>query len=77
MGLRIIDNNDIKSVWDYPNSDIALKGLLSSGTAASAIENSGFKKVYETVAKSIEPHIQQNGHVVYKNKWRVVICEKI
>ncbi len=76
IGLRIIDNTDIKSVWDYPNADIAIKGLMSAGTVARAIDNSGFEKVYETISMSIRPHIQQNGHVIYNNKWRVIICEK-
>jgi ubiquinone/menaquinone biosynthesis C-methylase UbiE len=74
--LKIISNIDVKAIWDYPNSDIALKGLLSAGPAAKAIENSGFEKVYETMTKAIKPHIQNNGRVIYNNKWRVVICEK-
>ena len=76
IGLRIIANNDITSIWDYPNADIALKGLLSAGPAAKAIENSGFEKVYDTTSEAIQPYIQKNGRVVYKNKWRVVISEK-
>lgn len=76
IGLRIIANNDITSIWDYPNADIALKGLLSAGPVAKAIENSGFEKVYDTTSEAIQPYIQKNGRVVYKNKWRVVISEK-
>ena len=75
-GLRIIDNTDVTSVWDYPNVDIALKGLLSAGSTAKAIDIRGFEKVYKTTATAIQPYIQQNGHVVYKNKFRVVISEK-
>jgi len=75
-GLRIIDNIDVTSIWDYPNADIALKGLISAGTVVKAIDNSSYEKVYATIAAVIQPYIQQNGSVVYKNKWRVVICEK-
>ena len=74
-GFRIIDNTDVTSIWDYPNTDIALKGLLSSGPIAKAIEICGFEKVYEAVAAAIKPYVQQNGHVVYNNKFRVVISE--
>lgn len=74
-GLRIIDNTDVTSIWDYPNTDIALKGLLSAEPVAKAIENSGFKKVYEAVVEAIQPYILKNGSVVYKNKFRVVIAE--
>jgi ubiquinone/menaquinone biosynthesis C-methylase UbiE len=75
-GLKIIDNTDIISIWDYPNADIALKGLLSAGTATKAIRNSGFEKVYKESSRALEPYIQKNGHVIYKNKFRVVISEK-
>jgi SAM-dependent methyltransferase len=74
-GFRIIDNTDVTSIWDYPNTDIALKGLLSSGPIATVIDICGFEKVYETVTAAIQPYIQQNGHVVYNNKFRVVISE--
>lgn len=76
VGFKIITNNDIKSIWDYPNTEIALKGLLSAGPAAKAIENSGFEKVYDTMVEAIKPHTKNNGRVIYNNKWRVVICEK-
>lgn len=75
IGFKIISNTDISSIWDYPDTDTALKGLLSAGPAAKAIENSGFEKVYETILKSVEPYIQSDGHVVYSNKFRVVIAE--
>lgn len=74
--LKIIDNSDVSSVWDYPNVDTALKGLLSAGPAAKAIKHSGFEKVYSESLKAIEPHIQKSGHVIYKNKFRIIISEK-
>jgi ubiquinone/menaquinone biosynthesis C-methylase UbiE len=76
VGFKIITNNDIESIWDYPNSEIAIKGLLSAGPAAKAIENSGFEKVHKTMIEAIKPHTRKNGRVIYNNKWRVVICEK-
>lgn len=76
VGFKIISNNDIESIWDYPDSETALKGLLSAGPAAKAIEHSGIEKVYETVKETLKPHIQNDGRVIYNNKWRVVICEK-
>ena len=75
IDFKIISNTDISSIWDYPDTDTALKGLLSAGPAAKAIENSGFEKVYETILKSVEPYIQSDGQVVYSNKFRVVIAE--
>jgi SAM-dependent methyltransferase len=76
IDFKKIESVDIPSVWDYPNLDIALKGLLSAGPAVKAIEHSGFEKVYQTVSAAVEPYVQNNGHVVYKNKFRIVIAEK-
>jgi len=75
-GLKIIDNTDVISIWDYPNAETALKGLLSAGPTAKAINNRGFQKVYDETAKAIKPYTKENGHVIYKNKFRVVISEK-
>ncbi|MFK8057283.1 MAG: class I SAM-dependent methyltransferase [Saprospiraceae bacterium] len=75
-GLKIIDNSNIASVWDYPNAETALKGLLSAGPIVKAIEHSGFDKVYEESIASISTYTQEDGRIVYKNKFRVVICSK-
>jgi ubiquinone/menaquinone biosynthesis C-methylase UbiE len=75
-GLKIIDNTDLTSIWDYPNTETAIKGLLSAGPTAKAINNSGYKKVYKETVKVIKPYTKENGRVIYKNKFRVVISEK-
>ncbi len=36
----------------------------------------GSKKIQGATAKSIQPYIQQNENVDYKNKFKVVISEK-
>jgi len=73
LSFKIISNEDINTVWDYPNTAIAMKGLLSSGPAARAIANSGVQKVQDIVFATLGPYIQANGHVVYHNKFRVAI----
>ena len=76
MGLRILDSKDVDSIWDYPDVETAMKGLLSAGPAAKAIENSGYEKAYTTLLETLQPYTKSNGHIVYKNKFRVVISEK-
>ncbi len=76
VGFKVINSADVPSIWDYPDMGTALKGLLSAGPAAKAIEHSGFEKVHETILAAAQPYIQSNGHVIYKNKYRVVIAEK-
>ena len=51
VGFKIIANDDVNAIWDYPNTEIALKGLLSAGPVAKAIDNSSFGKVFDAVAK--------------------------
>ncbi|WP_428327786.1 class I SAM-dependent methyltransferase [Mucilaginibacter sp.] len=74
--FKIIDNRDLDTTWDYPDTNTALRGLLAVGPAAKAIEMNGFEKVHDTVLQAVQPYIQSTGHVVYKNKFRVVISEK-
>lgn len=76
IGLKILDSYDVDSIWDYPDTETAMRGLLSAGPAAKAIENSGYEKVYNTVSESSQPYIKSNGRIVYKNKFRIVISEK-
>lgn len=75
-GFKIVDNADITSVWNYPDKDTALKGLISAGPVAKAIGHSGFEKVYNTVSEAVDPYVKDNGHVVYQNKFRIIIAEK-
>ncbi len=76
VGFKIKSADDILSVWDYQDIATALKGLLSTGVSARVIAYAGYERVYETSAKAIAAFIQPNGHVVYRNKFRVVLAEK-
>jgi len=76
VGFKIISNEDIPTVWDYPDTSIALKGLLAVGPAGAAIAYSGLQNVQDTVLRAVQPYIQANGHVVYHNKFRIVIARR-
>lgn len=76
VGFRILDNTDVASVWDYPDVETALRGLMSSGPVVRAIDYCGIDKVREAVLDAVQPYVQENGHVVYNNKFRVVIAQK-
>ncbi|NCD72417.1 class I SAM-dependent methyltransferase [Mucilaginibacter agri] len=75
-GFKIINNQDIPAIWDYPDTPTALNGLMSAGPVARAIENVGFEKVYSTLTEAIKPYEQANGRVVYHNKFRIIIASK-
>ncbi len=75
-GFKLIHEIDLPTPMEYPDTETAMKGLLSAGPAARAIEHSGYDKVYTTLGASMEPFIQPDGHVVYQNKFRIVVAEK-
>ena len=76
IGFNKISSIYVPSSWDYPNEHTALKGLLSLGAVAKAVEHSGFEKVNQVIKQAIQPYIQQNGHVVYRNQYKIIIAEK-
>lgn len=43
-GLKVLDSADVDSIWDYPDMETAMKGLLSAGPAARAIEIQDMKR---------------------------------
>ena len=76
LGFTIQSNYDVPTVWDFFDVDTALRGLLSAGPAVKAIDHSGKEQVQAAVSAAMQPYIQSNGHVVYHNKFRVVIASK-
>jgi hypothetical protein len=76
IGFDKIYPSMIPSSWDYPSQDIALRGLLSLGAVSKAIENSGIEKVKEVVSEAIQPFVQTNGRVIYRNEYKIFIAEK-
>lgn len=75
-GFDVKESADVDSIWDYPDIDTLLRGLLSTGPAAKAIDRVGYDQVAEAVTASLQPFIRPDGHIVYNNKWRVVIAQK-
>lgn len=75
-GFKILKSIDLDSPWDYPDTETAIKGLLSAGPAAKAIENAGYEKAYHAISAALHPYIKSNGHVLFANKFRMVMAEK-
>jgi len=69
-----------KFVEDKLNDQLKYNGdlrvyLMAGGPVARAIENSGIDKVTEKISEAINPYVQANGHVIYRNKFRIVTTE--
>jgi SAM-dependent methyltransferase len=74
--FTIIQTNDIASVWDFPDIATTLRGLLSAGPAYRAIHRAGYDRVAEVVNSTLPQFTRPDGHVIFNNKWRVVIAKK-
>jgi SAM-dependent methyltransferase len=75
-GFTLISSADIPSIWDYPDLETAVNGLLSAGPAVKAINHNGYERVRETVTEAARPYVQPNGRVIYRNTFRVVLARK-
>lgn len=75
-GFNVKASNDVPTIWDYPDLQTALKGMLSAGPAIRAIDHSGFEKVHTDVNQAIQSYIQPNGHLVFQNKYRITMSTK-
>jgi SAM-dependent methyltransferase len=75
-GFTEVQSTDIESVWDYPDVATVLRGLLSSGPAYRVIAHAGYEKVAETVTATLPPFTRPDGHIVYNNKFRIVIAKR-
>jgi ubiquinone/menaquinone biosynthesis C-methylase UbiE len=75
-GFIVLQSTDIESIWDYPDVATLLRGFLSSGPAYKAIAQAGYDKVAEKVTATLPPFTRPDGHIVYNNKFRVVIAKK-
>jgi ubiquinone/menaquinone biosynthesis C-methylase UbiE len=75
-GFTILQSTDVDSIWDYPDVATLLRGFLSSGPATKAIAAVGYDKVAGAVTATLAPFTRPDGHIVYNNKFRVVIAKK-
>lgn len=65
---------EVDCLWDYPDEQTALRGLLSAGPAIRAIQHAGEEQVREAVAKAIMPFKTASGRYQLRNKFRYLIA---
>ena len=73
-GLTPHAAHEVKTRWEYPDRETALRGLLSAGPAVKAIDVGGEERVFEAVAESIAPFRTASGGYAIENTWRYLVA---
>lgn len=61
VGLEPLEVFDVPLPWHYADLCAALRGQLSAGVAARAINHSGEEAVRTAISRALEPYCQPNG----------------
>lgn len=64
------------TIWDYADEATALRGLLSFGTAARAIECAGEERVREAAKKFLAPYRLPRGGYRLENAFRYLLAQR-
>jgi len=64
------------TIWDYPDEETALRGLLSFGVAARAIDCAGEDRVLEAAKKFLAPYRLPRGGYRLENAFRYLIARR-
>lgn len=73
-GLEAIEILDVESPFTYPNFEIAIRGLLSSGNAVRAIELIGEEKVRHTYADVLQQFVRSDGSYRIGARFRCLLA---
>jgi SAM-dependent methyltransferase len=73
-GLKPEERHEVSCPWIYADHDSAVRGLLSSGQAAKAIENSGLAAVTEAIERGLADFRQDDGSYRMENVFHYVVA---
>jgi SAM-dependent methyltransferase len=72
-GLTPKAPNDVDTPWEFPNLEVALRGMLSAGPAVRAIQHAGESSVKDAVAQAIAPFKTAAGRYYLRNTSRYLV----
>jgi SAM-dependent methyltransferase len=73
-GLVPTPRRVIAAPWVYPDEETMLGGLMSSGPAAAAIENTSEQVVREALRDACAPYRQGDGSYRMENAFHHIVC---
>jgi SAM-dependent methyltransferase len=72
-GLHPIAEGDVDTVWEYPDLETALRGLLAAGPAFKAITVAGEDEVRDAIGDALTAFRRSDGRIRLENRWRYVV----
>ncbi|HEY6065647.1 MAG TPA: class I SAM-dependent methyltransferase, partial [Thermoanaerobaculia bacterium] len=75
-GLTAVEEAEVEMPFLYPDLETALRGALSAGPAARAIEIAGEREVRAAVAAALAPYRLHAGGYRLENRFRYTVFEK-
>jgi len=75
-GLDVEMATEVPVVWRYADADAAVRGLLSSGGGARAIQDVGRDAVEAAVREAVGPFTDEAGVVAMHNVFRYVVARR-
>jgi SAM-dependent methyltransferase len=73
-GLKPVDVFDVDCPFEYPNEDIAVRGLCSSGVAVKAAEFSGNQAVEDAYKRIANKFLKSDGSVKISARFRCMLA---
>jgi len=72
-GLTPVAAHDVDTMWNFPDLETALRGLLAGGPAVKAIHHSGEERVRDAAANAINPYRMADGSYRLENQFRYLV----
>jgi SAM-dependent methyltransferase len=75
-GLEPAGERDVQTVWEYPDDDTLLRGMLSAGPAVRAIAHAGESRARDAVLEAVAPYRAPDGSYRLHNVFRYVVASR-
>jgi SAM-dependent methyltransferase len=76
-GLNPVEEADVETVWEYPDDDTLLRGMLSAGPAVRVITQAGESRARDAVLEAVAPYRAPSGSYRLRNVFRYIVAAPV